>query len=259
MLESVRRPGDVTLPRLSWARRMFPVPETPAHLALAFDFLSSRLECRPIEDLRKGLLEVHGLALTPERWFEPKPIPRWISVVPTAPDGEKHPSNRVFSERLVKIHAAILKLVALACGGDQNTWPVMVTEVNPDQEEALARLHRLCDWVVSVDRHAGVEYFDSPRDLPRPYDAYLIDCVPERDDLGFLQLITSTSSLDEKLRSFAKRTEILERSIGAAPYNSRVHDSGVSCPRNGTESLCKSQRRRYAFSLFALRIFYSTR
>jgi DNA phosphorothioation-dependent restriction protein DptH len=197
MLESVRRPGDVTQPRLSWARRMFSVPETPAHIAIAFDFLSSRLEHRSVEDVRKGLLEVHGLALTPERWFEAKPIPRWISVVPTAPEGEKHPSNRVYSDRLVKAHACLMKLVALDLGGGPNDWPAMVTEVNPDQEDALARLHRLCDWVVSVDRHAGVEYFDSPRDLPRPYDAYLIDCVPERDDLGFLQLITSTSSLDE--------------------------------------------------------------
>ena len=197
LLESVRRPGDVTLPRLAWARRTVSVPETPAHLALAFDFLSSRLECRPAEDLTRGLLDVHGLALTPERCFEPKPIPHWISVVPTNPDGEKHPSNRVYSERLVKAHSALMKAVARNLGGGLNDWPVMVTEVNPDQEDALARLHRLCDWVVSVDRHAGVEYFDSPRDLPRPYDAYLIDCVPERDDLGFLQLITSTSSLDE--------------------------------------------------------------
>lgn len=197
LLESVRRPGDVTLPRLAWARRTGSVPEAPAHLALAFDFLSSRLEYRPAADLPKGLLEVHGLALTPERWFEPQPIPRWISVVPTNPDGEKHPTNRVYSERLVKAHSALLKAVARNLGGGPNDWPVMVTEVNPDQEEALARLHRLCDWVISVDRHAGVEYFDSPRDLPRPYDTYLIDCVPERDDLGFLQLITSTSSLDE--------------------------------------------------------------
>ncbi|SDF81814.1 hypothetical protein SAMN05216466_101172 [Paraburkholderia phenazinium] len=197
LLESVRRPGDVTLPRLAWARRTVSVPQTPAHLALAFDFLSSRLECRPVECLTKGLLEVHGLALTPERLFEPKPIPRWISVVPTNPDGEKHPANRVYSERLVKAHSALMKAVARNLGGGPDDWPVLVTEVTPDQEDALARLHHLCDWVVSVDRHAGAEYFDSPRDLPRSYDAYLIDCVPERDDLGFLQLITSTSSLDE--------------------------------------------------------------
>ena len=217
LLESVRRPGDVTLPRLSWARRAVAVPETPAHLALAFDFLSSRLECRPAEGIDRGLLEVHGLALAPERSFEPKPIPRWISVVPTNPDGEKHPASRVYSERLVKAHSALMKAVARNLGGGPTDWPVMVTEVNPDQEDALARLHCLCDWVVSVDRHAGVEYFDSPRDLPRPYDAYLIDCVPERDDLGFLQLITSTSSLDEIKRLLD--SALGEMGLSASPKN----------------------------------------
>ena len=32
------------------------------------------------------------------------------------------------------------------------------------------------------------------------YDAYVIDCVPEREDLGCLQLITSTSNLEEVRR-----------------------------------------------------------
>ena len=36
-----------------------------------------------------------------------------------------------------------------------------------------------------------------PRDNGEIYDAYVIDCVPEREDLGCLQLITSTSNLDE--------------------------------------------------------------
>jgi len=48
-----------------------------------------------------------------------------------------------------------------------------------------------------VDRNAGIEYFDSPIDNKEIYDAYVIDCVPEREDLGCLQLITSTSNLDE--------------------------------------------------------------
>jgi hypothetical protein len=37
----------------------------------------------------------------------------------------------------------------------------------------------------------------APRDNWEIYDAYVIDCVPEREDLGCLQLITSTSNLEE--------------------------------------------------------------
>ncbi len=61
----------------------------------------------------------------------------------------------------------------------------------------LRHLHGLCDWVITLDRNAGVEYFDSPRDNPEIYEAYVIDFVPEREDLGCLQLITSTSNLEE--------------------------------------------------------------
>ncbi len=220
LLESVRRPGGVTLPRLHWSRRAQAIPETPAHLALAFDLLSSRIECRKAVDLPNGSLEVHGLALAPERRFDPAPVPHWLTVVPSAPEGDKHPAGRVLSERLVKASTAILRLVCRQRGGKEDEWPVLVTEVNADQEEILTRLHHLCDWVVSVDRHAGVEYFDSPRDLPRPYDAYLIDCVPERDDLGFLQLITSTSSLDE-VRRLLEDT-LGEMGLSASPANCKL-------------------------------------
>jgi len=220
LLESVRRPGGVTLPRLQWSRRDHAIPETPAHLSLAFDLLSSRIECRKIDTLAKGNLEVHGLSLAPERSFDAAPVPHWLSLVPTMPEGEKHPAGRAISERLLKAHAAILRLVCRQRGGSEDEWPVLVTEVSADQEEILERIHRLCDWVVSVDRHAGVEYFDSPRDLPRPYDAFLIDCVPERDDLGFLQLITSTSSLDEVRRLLD--SALNEMGLSASPANCKL-------------------------------------
>ena len=61
----------------------------------------------------------------------------------------------------------------------------------------IGTLHRLSDWVITVDRNVGIEYFDSPRTARTVYDAYVIDSVPERDDLGSLQLITSTSQTAE--------------------------------------------------------------
>ncbi len=217
LLDSVTRPGGVSLPRLAWARRDSETPGTSAHLALAFDIFSTRVKCVPMASVANGALEVHGLALTPDRSFEASPVPRWLSSIPPSPEGEKHPVARGFSERLIKAHSALLRGVARRMGAGDNDWPVLITEVSPDCSEMLASLHRLCDWVVTVDRHAGVEYFDSPRDLPRLYEAYLIDCVPERDDLGFLQLITSTSSLDEIVRLLD--TALGEMGLSASPRN----------------------------------------
>ncbi len=217
LLDSVARPGGISLPRLSWTRRAAATPDTPAHLALAFDIFESRIECIPAARVPAGALEVHGLALTPERRFTATPLPRWESSVPTNPEGEKHPMSRGFTERLVKAHTALLRCVARRLGNSQDTWPVLVTEVSPDRGDMLESLHRMCDWVVTVDRHAGVEYFDSPQDLPRLYENYLIDCVPERDDLGFLQLITSTASLDEIVRLLD--TALGEMGLSASPKN----------------------------------------
>ncbi len=75
--------------------------------------------------------------------------------------------------------------------------PGQRTEISPEKAYGLRELHRLCDWVITLDRNAGIEYFDSPRDNRDVYDAYVIDCVPEQEDLGCLQLITSTSNLEE--------------------------------------------------------------
>lgn len=217
LLESVTRAGGVSLPRLAWMRRDQSTPQTPAHLALAFDIFSTRLKCVPMDTLPVGELEVHGLALTPERQFMATPVPRWETVVPPNPEGEKHPTARMFSERIVKAHTAILKAVARQIGGGPNDWPVQITEVSADRGEMLTSLHHLCDWVVTVDRYAGIEYFDSPQTLERPYDAYLIDCVPARDDLGFLQLITSTSSVDEITRLLD--TALGEMGLSSSPRN----------------------------------------
>lgn len=79
----------------------------------------------------------------------------------------------------------------------ESDWLVLQTRLSPDQQEDLRTIHHRADWVVTVDRNAGVEFFDSPREEQAIYDAYVIDCVPERNDLGSLQMITSTTKTDE--------------------------------------------------------------
>ena len=217
MLESISLPGGVALPRLRWARKETGDPKTAAHLAVAFDTFESRVEtdtgAPPPAPFR-----AFGLLSFFERDFAATPTPSWCSVVPKPSGGERHPSERGHTERLDRLHQrcqdAVARHVAEVAGEptERSGWrwpwtdshttsdagigaPVLRTTISPEKADSIRELHRLCDWVVTLDRNAGIEYFDSPRDNRDIYDAYVINCVPEREDLGCLQLITSTSNV----------------------------------------------------------------
>ena len=194
-LESLNRGGGRSLPRLRWARREPNSLSHPAHLAIAFDSFTSHVTAES-ECTRTSPILAFGLAANLQRVFSREDSqPCWRMFVPLNQDGLKL-SNRVVTERLQKLQVAIGNSVSRWVG-TENLQPVIRTIPTGDDVEMLDKLHRLCDWVISVDRNAGVEYFDSPRDSPAVYDAYLIDAVPERDDLGCLQMITSTAHFDE--------------------------------------------------------------
>ena len=199
MLESVSLPGDVNIPRLRWARKELDHPKTAAHLAVAFDTFESQVLPETIDSrtaVTSGPFRAFGLLSFYERSYTSTVSPSWRSTVPQAKDGERHPSERGHTERLERLQRIIQASVARHLGADGGI-PVLRTEVSPEKADGLRELHRLCDWVITLDRNAGIEYFDSPRENREIYDAYVIDCVPEREDLGCLQLITSTSNLEE--------------------------------------------------------------
>jgi len=197
MLESLSLPGGVNLPRLRWARKSEQEPNTPAHLAVAFDTFESRVVPDGNKQTRRPRpLYAFGLLSFFEREYSSIPSPLWRSTILVPTDGEKHPSDRSHTERLVRLQQAVQRSVAKGIGAELES-PSLKTEISPDKAQSLRELHRLCDWVITLDRNAGIEYFDSPRDNKDIYDAYVIDCVPERQDLGCLQLITSTSNLEE--------------------------------------------------------------
>lgn len=194
MLESISLSGSMTLPRLRWARKDQPEPKSAAHLAVAFDTFESRVVSEEQKDSRPFF--AFGLMSFFERDYISHPTPLWRSMVVASSEGEKHPAGRVHTDRLVKLQQSIANCVVRHLQ-ESSGIPVMRTEISPEKADGLRELHRLCDWVITLDRNAGIEYFDSPRDNREVYEAYVIDCVPEREDLGCLQLITSTSNLEE--------------------------------------------------------------
>lgn len=195
MRESLNVDG-IEVPRFQWAKRRTSTPDTAMHLTVGFDIFGSRLSAASQEELStlKGELEAFGLATSLARRFSMSSAPEWSLWVPPTLAGEKHPAGRAFTDRLLRIHAASLKTVF--AGPDE--WPQLTTRLNADEVSRLKTLHKLSDWVVTVDRNAGLEYFDSmggPE--PEPFDAYVIDCVPERQDLRSIRLVTSTDKIDE--------------------------------------------------------------
>jgi len=225
-LESLPLGGNRSIPRLRWARRDAGGPQTAAHLALAFDMYQSTLGTRA-ETLKLPLL-AYGLVphLVREFRFE-NGQPQWRLWLPREHEGLKV-SPPVVTDRLMKMQAAILKQTA-AHLGDPTGWPELMTAPNEENVETLSKLHQLCDWVVTMDRNAGIEFYDSPRDAESTFDAYVIDAVPERDDLGCQQLITSTMHFDE-VRSILNHT-LNTMGLSASSRNCQVlltHLKGLS-------------------------------
>jgi hypothetical protein len=202
MLESVARPGGVTLPKLRWARREVERPDVPAHVAVAFDTFDSRIEAAAAESLVADRpTHAFGLLARSERRHDLAAAePNWSTFLPPSTRGESHPAGNLLTRRLQQIHDALLRIAAGGSETGATTWPVLRTCLSTERRRDLERLHELCDWVVTIDRNVGVEFFDAPREAGDVYDAYVIDCVPERDDLGNLQLVTSTARTDDVRR-----------------------------------------------------------
>ena len=127
MLESLSLPGGVTLPRLRWARRSYQNPNTPAHLAIAFDTFESQVGAET-DHVSAQLRPLYSFGLISffERDYSSTPSPTWQSRILPSGEGEKHPSDRVHSERLTRLQNVLLRLVAKHINAGYNI-PVLVS------------------------------------------------------------------------------------------------------------------------------------
>ncbi len=195
ILESRSLPGGVNLPSLRWARKDEPYPQKAAHLALAFDLLEPRVvvENGAGEKPADPPFHAFGLLSCLRKEYVREPLPAWRASVPLALKGEKHPSGRMHTDRLMSLQRVVQRAVARNLDPEAEQ-ALLQTELPPEKAESLRKLHRLCDRVIALDRNAGIEYFDSPGEDTETCGKHTVDCIPE---FGGPQWVVSTGNAEE--------------------------------------------------------------
>lgn len=166
----------------------------PAHLTFLFDQF-------PTEEVRAedaGPLDecsfVHGLVQpSAVDYRELDDLILW-SRRPLHGDARPVPNFEELSDMLSQ--AAQLASVAAASAARNrhlpNARPVVLLSLKADDRALLHQIHEFSDWVLTIDRNLGIEFFDHRRHPTRP--DYLIDHSPDMANaLGHRLAITSRS------------------------------------------------------------------
>ncbi|MGP4097186.1 methylation-associated defense system ATP-binding protein MAD8 [Nonomuraea sp. KM90] len=179
--------------------------EHPAHVTFLFDafsgetFTAARGEeaaMTPVHGLRQDVTVIYAedVQNTAEEtdgeratW---RKLPRHGPAYPI-------PGAEEFSDLLAALPQAISAAAAAVTTGEVGTGlvPQVTLALTPQDNTLLHQAHRSSDWVVTVDRTLGVEYFDRPSSEKRP--DYVIDFdVESAEGLGH-HIVVSSRSVDE--------------------------------------------------------------
>ena len=80
-------------------------------------------------------------------------------------------------------------------GANFNAVPVITLGLDVAERELIYQVHQVSDWVFTIDRNMGIEFFDHGCQKNRP--DYLIDFVPGTSSHTTHNLIISSRSTDE--------------------------------------------------------------
>lgn len=194
----LNEPGRSFLfPKLSWSRNaladFFTEPERfAAHITLVLDAFPVALRvARAGDDARTSF--VYGLVQdTPRRFtggarsyvWRRRPSPTACRDLPGAPG-----RSGLLATILARMGA--LQARALAPNTDTTGAAAAVTlELSRADQSLLYSAHAVSTWVLTLDAHLGLDYFDAARRADRP--GYLLDFTPEFVASGGRQLLLTT-------------------------------------------------------------------
>lgn len=172
--------------------------DRPSHLTFLFDAFSGETFDAAPAGFIPGTLPVHGLVQDVDvRYSEDDQGVRWHKR-PRHGRAVAFPGAEEACDLLAALPATISAAVAAVATGQVGTGlvPRVTLSLSPADGALLHQAHRSSDWVITVDRTLGMEYFDSPGSSRRP--DYVIDFEASVADGGLgHHLVISSRSIDE--------------------------------------------------------------
>ncbi|MGK4004028.1 hypothetical protein WMF31_15450 [Sorangium sp. So ce1036] len=165
-----------------------------AHVSLLLEQFAVLGRVGRIETLRRGSF-VAGLVQEPETQAEPiGPHFGWVKGL--RPLTRREPTRD--EERMRAAVGAAQRVqasFALGKAATEDEAPVVALQLTPMDQALLKQVHEISDWVLTVDRSLGLDYFDSPSSAREA--GYLLDFTPEylQEDRQRL-LLTTRSTLE---------------------------------------------------------------
>ncbi|MEK6967952.1 MAG: hypothetical protein AABX51_04960, partial [Nanoarchaeota archaeon] len=124
---------------------------------------------------------------------------------------ERHPIDPKFTDFLLNISRQQSHSLAFLLNTSlfQDTICCLTSVIGPDERGFIEYLHQQSDWVLTIDRFFGPDFFDSPNDpfLSELSKKYLIDYSPDFSEGIGDRLLVTTCWQDELTQIIASKLE----------------------------------------------------
>ena len=168
-----------------------------AHVSFLFDVFPPEQVAvdRPLRP--EGVVPLHGLVQAFTIRYEDTDSGAWWQRQPrhgspTAIEGAEE-TSMLLGELPARISAATATVARSM--PDFSARPIIRLVLGPDRRALVSEVHDASDWVFTVDRNMGIEFFDHGGRCDRP--DYLIDYTPSATPEHGHRLVISSRSLDE--------------------------------------------------------------
>ncbi|MFH0726668.1 MAG: ATP-binding protein [Pseudomonadota bacterium] len=167
----------------------------PAHISVLLDVFPA--EALSIVEKPQGVTPLHGLIQDFDTEFVDDDSGTYWNkrpVVGRSLNADTQPACFDLLSSLSRLLCFATSSVA-ASGSSFKAVPVVTLGLNAAQRELIYEVHQISDWVFTIDRNMGIEFFDHGGRKNRP--DYLIDYVPGTGSKATHNLIISSRSNDE--------------------------------------------------------------